>query len=586
MPADRGNWISWSVLFAVLGLPGCRHCEPTCIPAYWGREAAFPLDVTLQPGVRFDVPGAATPADPSTMVPRPVPYGAEVRAMSGSPVQPAGWATGGALQPDAPREIPEPLPPRPTPLELPREFPGAAAPPIQLPSQQPGQLDGERREAIANLYPALPQGPLIVEPRPGPDGRPLTLDVLQQLAADNSPVLRQAAADVEAARGRMIQAGLYPNPRLGYEADTVNTLRTPGYHGAYVQQELVTGGKLRLARAAAEREVANAELALRRAHIEVGTAVRSAYFALLVARERFKLARAFARFTDQIYRAQVDLASGGEAAAYEPMQVRVFAWQARAAEARSRNEYLAAWRRLAAAMGLPDMPPTQTAGQVDGEIPAVEYETVLALMLSRHTDLGIAQNDIEQSRLLLQLARVTPLPNLDVTTVVQRDYTFEPGTYTYNLLLGGELPVFDRNQGNIVAAQAALFRAEQTVPQVRNELTAKLAAAFARYQAGRIIAQSFAQDALEDQVRVYRGVYERYRNDPANVEFNDVVVAQQLLGTTLTQYVDVLGEQWQALVEVAQVVQVDDLFLLGQGVHVAPLPRLEEVGAGEGAAGS
>jgi len=34
---------------------------------------------------------------------------------------------------------------------------------------------------------------------PAPNGRPFTLDDLQRLAAANSPVLRQAASDVEAA---------------------------------------------------------------------------------------------------------------------------------------------------------------------------------------------------------------------------------------------------------------------------------------------------------------------------------------------------------------------------------------------------
>ena len=105
--------------------------------------------------------------------------------------------------------------------------------------------------AIERLFPALP--PLADEPvaQPGPDGRPYTLADFQRLAAENNPGLRQAAAGVEAARGLMIQAGLYPNPIVGYETgpNANNTGSTT--IGAFVDQLVKTGGKLTLAVASA-----------------------------------------------------------------------------------------------------------------------------------------------------------------------------------------------------------------------------------------------------------------------------------------------------------------------------------------------
>jgi cobalt-zinc-cadmium efflux system outer membrane protein len=95
--------------------------------------------------------------------------------------------------------------------------------------------------------------------------------------------------------------------------------------------------------------------------------------------------------------------------------------------------------------------------------------------------LAIAANTIGQAGTLLRLAQVTPIPNIDTLVVVQRDNTFFPGATTVNLQVGGEIPVFNRNRGNIIAAQAQLHRAEQTVDQVRNDLTGALADAFARY---------------------------------------------------------------------------------------------------------
>ena len=83
-------------------------------------------------------------------------------------------------------------------------------------------------------------------PLPGPNGRPYTLADLQQLAAANSPTLRQAASDVEAARGLLQQAGLYPNPTIGYEAGPNANNTATGTQGFFIDQVIKTGGKLKL----------------------------------------------------------------------------------------------------------------------------------------------------------------------------------------------------------------------------------------------------------------------------------------------------------------------------------------------------
>ncbi|MGC1634047.1 MAG: TolC family protein, partial [Candidatus Acidiferrales bacterium] len=44
----------------------------------------------------------------------------------------------------------------------------------------------------------------------------ITLDQLQQIALANNPTLAQAQAGVRAAAGRTRQAGLWPNPTIGY----------------------------------------------------------------------------------------------------------------------------------------------------------------------------------------------------------------------------------------------------------------------------------------------------------------------------------------------------------------------------------
>ena len=83
------------------------------------------------------------------------------------------------------------------PVKIPSDVPAADTPRVPNFNKLP---KAEQLAAIRKLYPPLP--PLEDEPAalPGPGGMPYTLAELQQTAAGNSPTLRQAASDVEAAK--------------------------------------------------------------------------------------------------------------------------------------------------------------------------------------------------------------------------------------------------------------------------------------------------------------------------------------------------------------------------------------------------
>jgi cobalt-zinc-cadmium efflux system outer membrane protein len=405
----------------------------------------------------------------------------------------------------------------------------------------------------------------------------LTLADLQRLAMTNSPVLRQAAADVEAARGAVIQAGLYPNPTVGYEGDTINQGATAGIQGAFIDQVIKTGGKLKLAQAAAVMELHNAELAFRRSQMDVMTQVRQAYFGVLVALESYKVSRALSRFTEEVYLIQVDQVKGEQAAPYEPFQLRVLAFQARGALVAASNRYTAAWKQLAAAMGLPGMPPTELEGRVDLPLPRYHYGDVLAWVLSKHTDVLTAQNTLQRARYNLRLAQVQPVPDVDLRVMLQKDFTTPPFLGVTSIQVGVPVPIWDRNQGNIMQAQGNLFRAAEESHRVRSDLSRQLAEAFERYENNRVLLDYYRTQILPDQVRAYRGVYERHDKEPDRVSFGDIINAQQILANTITTYVTVLGGAWTAAVDVAGLLQTNDIFQIAEEQCVAPVPELDEL---------
>jgi cobalt-zinc-cadmium efflux system outer membrane protein len=457
------------------------------------------------------------------------------------------------------------LPPR---LNIPERIPGAEAPAIQLPEER-----AKRAAYVRRIYPPLPELPGYPKGDLGPGGKPYTLMDLQRMAVAMSPTVRQAAADVETARGNMIQAGMYPNPNLGWEMDPSNNGETSGVQGFYLEQLIKTAGKLKIAVAANQKLLDNSELALKRARSDLATAVRGAYFGVLVSRETVEVTRALAQFTDEIYRLQANLLAIGFAATYEPAVLRSSANAARLAYRQAVEGYVYNWKQLAAAVGVRDLPLSELSGSLEAHVPRYDYHQALAHVLEHHTDVLTAKNVIEAQRYNLKGAQVVPVPDVDVRFTVQKEVALAPFQWVNTLQFGIVLPIWDQNKGAVLAAEGALARALQEPVRVELNLTNTLAGAFATYRNNLDALESFRKEILPDQVRFYRGVYERRRIDP-NAQFGDLVAAQAQLVTSVTTYLTTLGAVWTSVVALADVLQTDDLFQMGQPVELPPLPKM------------
>ncbi len=548
--SSRPLW--WPV--GLLLLSGCCGALPDHTGAVADQLAARVRDVE--------------PPPPAEQAPAPTPVESRPRlSLETDSGKDAPDLTGTAAQIDK-------TPPTPAlkPFAIPPELPGANAPPINLPPEEPA-----RKRYLDELYPPLP--PLSPELRPasGPGGRPLTLADLQSLATANNPAIRNAVAAVDAARGALVQAGAYPNPSVFWEADTVMTGKA-GYQGAGIDQPFKGANKIKLQKAMAEMDLKNAEVALRRAQSDLATQVRSNYFAVLVALENMKVSRALARFTEEIFRAQVTIAKAGAAAAapYEPMLLRPLVLQARFNLAQAENQYQASWKQLAAALGLPNFPPTELAGRVDLPVPVFHYDEVRARVLRNHTDVVTAENSLQRARYALELARLTPFPDCDVHFLVQKDYTAPPFLMGYSAIFTVPVPVWDQNRGGIIQAESQLIQANLQPRQTQLQLINTLADAYNRYATAREqVRISTAQ--IQDQVRAYRALRARYNAQPAQVAFADIYTAQQTLAGYTSAYIIALGAQWTAVVDVANLLQTDDLFGLGPSEPVVPVPDLEHL---------
>jgi cobalt-zinc-cadmium efflux system outer membrane protein len=474
--------------------------------------------------------------------------------------------TSGAPSKEPVKQPAAPLPPKAGSLNIPPDLPGADAPPV-------GATEGGK-----DRFPALPPLAEPPPPAPSPTGQPLTLAELEQTALRNNPTVRQAAATVEVQRGQAIQAGLYPNPAFGYQADQIGTgegVARRGQPGVYFEFILKAPGKLALARLVQLMDYYNAQIALKKAQMDLVNQVRSNYFAVLVAREAITVNRALARFTEDLYKAQQGLVKGAEQAPYEPLQSYVLALQARAVLLQARNRYAAAWRQLAASLGQPELPATELAGRADAPVPAFDIDKLREQVLANHTDVLTAENSVLQARYNLRLAEITPVPDLSTHIYLEKDWTTPPYRTQVGVQTGGPIPVFDRNQGNRLAAKAQLARAIDDVPRARNDLASRLAVAFEAYENNRVLVGYYRDQMIPNQVRVYRAVYQRYQvAPPGEVTYTDVVTAQGNLGASLANYLTALTALWSSVVDLATLAQSEELYLPGPGPEGGALDQL------------
>ncbi len=263
-----------------------------------------------------------------------------------------------------------------------------------------------------------------------------------------------------------------------------------------------------MAKDSAAVDLHNAELALTRARYDLATQVRTNYLGVLVARERIEVNDALSQFANRVYRLQARRVAAGQAAAYEPLQLRVLAVQAQTQLIQSNQQYYAAWRKLAITLNCPDMAPAPLAGGINGPRAAGE------LRRGPRPDSAMPHRSGHGPEcrrcggaLRLRLARLAPYcPNIDTNTVIEHDYTTPPFGTVVSLQIGVPLPIWDNNHGNIIAAEGALVRAQhrRIYERGHNDLFTSLADTYARYETNRQTAQQYHGSILVDQVRAYR----------------------------------------------------------------------------------
>lgn len=384
----------------------------------------------------------------------------------------------------------------------------------------------------------------------------LTLSDLLRISLERNPDLRQANFQVQAATGRAVQAGLYPNPTVNAEGSELGNRNGPGGFIAapIVSQELVTGGKLRLNREIMEQEVDQAHLQVLSQQFVLYTAVRRGYFDVLAAQQLIAIYSELVRLASQATETTETLVKGRQAAPLDLLQIRVELNRFRAELDAARQERTAAWRRLAAAMGAPDLPDAPLKGALESPWPDYDFDLIARRLLECHPDIRVARVGVTRAQLALRRTRVEPIPNVTFGAGYERDNVDRQDQWMFRASL--PMPVFNRNQGNVLAASAEVGRATADIERVQNVLIGRLATAFGQYTAARERADRYRTSILPDAQQAYQLALTAFQG--GQFEYLRVLQAQRAVAETNLEYVRALTELWLAASDIAGLLLEDE----------------------------
>jgi outer membrane protein, heavy metal efflux system len=425
-------------------------------------------------------------------------------------------------------------------------FVSAAAAQQPMANTMPGmQMPSSSSSSQATNPPAAAESDVLAETA----GRvPLTLDAVLTLARTHNPTLRAAQAAIAQTAGQARQAGMLPNPVIGYEGDQIRGgSYGGGEQGGFVQQTIPLGGKLGLRRDAFREQQRTGELDLATQQQRIEADIESAFYTALALQQEIETRKHLSAIAADAAQTARQLANVGQADAPDVLQSEVEQEQAALDTMTTEHHYIAAFHQLIAIAGQPDLPLTRLAGDLTA-MPA--QPPPLDAMLEQSPAVQRADQAVHAAEAQLRSAHREVVPDLTLRAgeqwnneLIRQNPDIATGAQSF-ASASIDLPLWNRNQGNIAAAQAAVNAAHAEAERVRLALRHSAAPLIEQHNIAAAQTFRYKSDLLPRAQRAYDLYRDRYRQMAA--AYPQVLVSERTLFQLQLAYVQSLGELWQS----------------------------------------
>lgn len=381
---------------------------------------------------------------------------------------------------------------------------------------------------------ALAQGPV------------LTLDNALQTAQANNPELAAAQWGIEIAEGERRQAGVLPNPEVSWEVE--DTRKGSQTTTVSVSQMFELGGKRGARLGLAGRDSELAALELERQRNALRAEVIGAFQSAVQAQEGLLLAEQSLRLSERALHVVQGRVKAGSASPVEATRAQVQLSEVRLEQGRAEQALTVAYQQLAAATGAP----MATFGRVESkgsEDPDLPSRTLLLERLEQTPDMRLARGQIDQRDAALDLARTQRIPDLTVSVGSQYSETDRERVNVVGVSL--PIPLFDRNQGNVLAAARRADQARDQRNGAELRLRTEVVQALAQWSTAAQEVQDFDRSILPSAQQAVDAATRGFER--GKFAFLDVLDAQRTLIAARLQYLQAQAQRSEARVRLERI---------------------------------
>ncbi|WP_229418211.1 TolC family protein [Massilia sp. Root351] len=393
-----------------------------------------------------------------------------------------------------------------------------------------------------------------------PEQQPaLTLRAALALAAQANPVLAAARYEAEAQEGLVIQAAARPNPTLSFErVGRSGGGESDGEKTWQLSQQLELGGKRSARLAAAERGRDAAGAALEAQRMELHASVVTAFYDVLVAQERLRLAQDGSELARRATEAANKRVAAGKVSPVDETKARLAEANVQLEQSNATAALASARQRLAAhwqqpgASGSRGAERAERAERVEGDIgllPEPPSASAMESWRAQSPALMPARLELERRKAVSQLELANRAPDLTLSVGSKR--MVDPSRSQTVLGLSLPLPLFDRNQGNVLAAQRQADKAGAELAAAAVRLESELAQAVQELRAARQALALLRGEILPGAQQASEAARKGFEFGKHN--FIDVLDAQRTLLQARAQYLTTLSDGHRAAAAIERI---------------------------------
>lgn len=374
----------------------------------------------------------------------------------------------------------------------------------------------------------------------------LTMDQALETAFANNPDLAAAQWETGIAQGERQQAGLIPNPEVSWEAE--DTRRNSRTTTVMINQPIELGGKrgARIEVASRAQDAAGIELERKRNVLRAD--VIQAFYSSSTAQQRLLLSRQSLELAERGLRVAQGRIKSGKSSPVEGTRAEVQLSEVRLELRRAERDEASAYQRLAQVMGAP-LPAFVSVGDPGRSMPTVPDSSLLLNRIGETAELRLAKLQIDQREASLGLEKAQRIPDLTVSIGSQYDERERERVNVVGLSM--PIPLFNRNQGNVLAAARRTDQARDLRNASELRLRTEIQTTLDQWMTANTEVASFNQTILPAAKSAVDTATRGFEMGKFN--FLDVLDAQRTLISARTQYIQAIAEATDAWVRIERI---------------------------------